>query len=304
MRSAVALLLLLLAASATGLSAQATVLAPNERCEGGRGAAIASFEDPRLEVAVRNSLDAPGDARLTCEQLARVTRVEARGMGIESLGGAENLTGLERLNVWENSIDDVSPLHDLTTLTSLDLGDNAIRDLEPLSGLTQLDTLYLNGNRIEDIAPLAGLTRLKDLNITNNSIRDISALRGMKELETLRVYDNPLTDISVMRGLTELHELHLHDLPELSDIEPLIDNPGLGPGDHVIVNNTGVSCADVDRLRAKGVTVSSDCRGLELDRILPVVILGAAVAFILARLWLRQRRRQSETGSSDDEKAP
>lgn len=290
MRSTI--IMLLLAAHAAGLSAQATVLAPDELCAGGRGAAIASFEDARFEQAVRDALDAPGDARLTCEQLAGVTTVEARrGIGIESLGGAQNLTSLERLFVWEQSIEDLSPLRDLTTLTALDLGSNEIRDIEPLSGLVRLDTLYLNRNHIEDVRPLAGLTRLDNLSITYNSVRDIGPLAGLTELRTLRVYNNPLTDIGVMRGFTKLHELHVHDLPGLTDIEPLIENPGLGPGDRVILSNTGVSCADVDRLRAKGVGVSSDCWQEDLLPAALVVVLGATVAVLLVGLWLRRRSR-------------
>lgn len=318
------ILALLLGAAGTGLSGQATVLAPDEPCAGRSDAAIATFRDPRLETAVRMSLGLPGDARLTCAQLARVTQVEARGRGIETLSGIQNLTGLRRLNVWENSIDDVVPLRDLTTLTYLDLGVNEIRDLAPLSGLTRLDTLYLNGNHLEDVtplapltglrllfihanairdlSPLAGLTRLTDLNVTYNSISDISALSGMTELETLRVYNNPLTDIGAMRGLTELHELHVHDLPELTDLRPLIDNPGLGPGDRVIVYNTGASCADVASLRAKGVPVGTDCLGQNLLQVLPglaVGLLTLTAVGILTRRWLERRRRP--TGTANDE---
>jgi hypothetical protein len=39
----------------------------------------------------------------------------------------------------------------------------------------------------------------------------------------------------------------------------LLDNAGLGAGDRVGLQSTNVSCADVAALRAKGVTVYSDC---------------------------------------------
>jgi len=51
----------------------------------------------------------------------------------------------------------------------------------------------------------------------------------------------------------------LHTNPRLTDIQDLIDNPGLGPGTGVILAATGVSCGDVDLLRAKGVSVLSGC---------------------------------------------
>jgi hypothetical protein len=53
--------------------------------------------------------------------------------------------------------------------------------------------------------------------------------------------------------------LGLDNNPTLSNIQPLLDNLGLGPGDRVYLWGTAVSCADVAALRAKGVAVSSDC---------------------------------------------
>jgi hypothetical protein len=310
-----ALIASLLAVSTSGLSAQSATLSPEERCAGRPTSVVGTFADPRMEDAIRTSLRVPADTPLTCARLSTVTSVEARGLGIQSLAGIQNLEALRRLNVWENSIADVGPLRGLTALTYLDLGTNEIRDLTPLSGLEALDTLYVNGNGIEDVAPLAGLTGLRflfiqgnairditslagltqltNLNITHNSISDISVLTNMRELETLRVYNNPLTDITPMRELPELHELHVHDLPNLTDIRPLLDNPGLGPGDHIIVYNSGASCNDVAALQAKGVPVNSDCWLQELVPVLPgiaAVLFAAAGAFVLIR---RGRRRKN-----------
>jgi hypothetical protein len=56
-----------------------------------------------------------------------------------------------------------------------------------------------------------------------------------------------------------LTRLELSDNPNLTDIQPLLDNTGLGAGDRVYLLSTSVSCTDVAALRAKGVTVGSDC---------------------------------------------
>jgi len=45
--------------------------------------------------------------------------------------------------------------------------------------------------------------------------------------------------------------------PDLTDIQPLLDNTGLGAGDTVYLQATSVSCTDVAALQAKGVTVQS-----------------------------------------------
>ena len=53
--------------------------------------------------------------------------------------------------------------------------------------------------------------------------------------------------------------LQLESNPNLSNMQPLLDNKGLGGGDRVFLRNTNVSCTDVTALRAKGVTVDSAC---------------------------------------------
>ena len=66
-------------------------------------------------------------------------------------------------------------------------------------------------------------------------------------------------DISTLRGLTRLTNLHVHDLPDLSDIQPLLNNSGLGAGDRVILFNSDISCEDAATLQTKGVSVGSGC---------------------------------------------
>ncbi len=158
--------------------------------------------------------------------------------GIRSLAGIEHLTSLVELSIGFSSITDISPLSGLTSLRVLRLGFNSITDISPLSGLTRLTGLFLRGNSITDISPLSGLTSLTDLSLRDNSISDISALSGLTRLTTLRLDNNS----------------------DLSDIQPLLDNTGLGAGDEVNLVGTGVSCTDVAALEAKGVSVTSDCR--------------------------------------------
>jgi hypothetical protein len=62
-----------------------------------------------------------------------------------------------------------------------------------------------------------------------------------------------------LSGLTSLSELGLENNPNLTDIQPLLDNTGLGAGGTVFLESTSVSCMDVAELQAKGVTVQSDC---------------------------------------------
>ena len=148
----------------------------------------------------------------------------------------------------------------LTSLTDLVLQSNhLITDISALSGLTSLTTLIIDSNKITDISALSGLTSLISLNVGHNSITHVGALSGLPGLRNLLLYGNSTTDIAALSGLTSLMRLDLRSNPDLSDIQPLLDNTGLGAGDTVDLTSTSVSCVDVAALQAKGVTVISDC---------------------------------------------
>ena len=103
------------------------------------------------------------------------------------------------------------------------------------------------------------LTSLTTLHLDGNSITDIGTLSGLTLLTRLYLNDNSITDISALSGLTGLMDLALHNNPDLSNIQPLLDNTGLGAEDIVRLKSTSVSCTDVAALRAKGVLVTSNC---------------------------------------------
>ncbi len=120
-------------------------------------------------------------------------------------------------------------------------------------------TLRLGLNSISDISALSGLTSLTSLDLGFNSISDIGPLSGLTSLTSLELSLTSISDISALSGLTSLTDLDLGKNPNLTDIQPLLDNTGLGAGDRVILWSTSVSCTDVAALQAKGVTVTSDC---------------------------------------------
>ena len=118
---------------------------------------------------------------------------------------------------------------------------------------------WQRGNSITDISVLSGLVNLRTLQLGGNSITDISPLSGIPRLNGLWLDNNSISDISVLSGLTRLVYLQLESNPNLSNMQPLLDNKGLEGGDRVFLRNTNVGCTDVAALQAKGVTVDSDC---------------------------------------------
>ncbi len=297
------------------------VLQPGELCLDQSDAAIPTFEDENLQSAVRAAVSVGAQNHLTCGIVSGLTDLAAVEAQIESLVGIQNLTSLTTLDLWKNSITDIRALSGLTSLTFLSVGGNSVSDINALNGLTSLRTLYINANSITDISPLRGLTSLtflnfrensisdisvlsslkllKNLDLTHNSISDISALNGLRDLAILRLYNNPITDISPLRGLTNLTELHVHDLPELSNIQPLLNNTGLGTGDRVILMRSKVSCEDAALLQAKGVSVGTNCLGIILKQdwqgLLATLVgwvLVAVAAVVVFRRWLRRKRER------------
>ena len=213
--------------------------------------------------------------------LTSLTFLSLGSNSISDISALSGLTSLTNLALYRNSISDISALSGLTSLTLLYLEYNSISDISALSGLTGLTYLLLSGNLISDISALSGLTSLTELSLGINSISDISALSGLTSLTELYIFDNSISDISALSGLTSLTELslginsisdisalsgltsltslYLDDNPGLSNIQPLLDNTGLGAGDTVNLWGTSVSCTDVAALQAKGVTVDSSC---------------------------------------------
>ena len=109
---------------------------------------------------------------------------ERRGRGIADLGGIEQLTRLEALDLSHNEITDISPLAGPPRLRFLDLESNRIEDVSPLSSLKRLQVLLLADNAVEDVSALAGLDSLQSLGLTGNPLSGAETtglLDGLRE---------------------------------------------------------------------------------------------------------------------------
>ena len=100
---------------------------------------------------------------------------------------------------------------------------------------------------------------LQTLDVGRNTVPDLSALTELDNLLLLGLQQTTVTDLSPLINMIYLTTLHLHDNRELSDIQPLLDNPGVGRDDTVYLERTAVSCEDIEMLRAKRATVTSNC---------------------------------------------
>ncbi len=193
--------------------------------------------------------------------LTNLTDLNLFANQVADISALSGLTGLTELRLADNLISDsgISVVGGFTALTLLDFRINSLTDISGLSALTSLTSLRLESNTIIDIGALSELTSLTGLWLFNNLITDIGALSGLTGLTELDLHGNSITDVGSLSGLTNLTFLGLSNNPDLSDIQALLDNTGLGNDDAVDLKTTNASCTDVAALETKGVSVSSDC---------------------------------------------
>jgi len=172
--------------------------------------------------------------------------------GVQSIVGIEHIENLEKANLEQNNISDLTPLSNLLNIEYLRLANNSIVNTKPLSGLIKLKYLTLQNNNIIDIQSFENLTNLTLLLLESNNISNINVLSNLVQLSTLKIGDNNIDNIDPLSNLTnlvvltldnnnisdltpleELSALNLLELKynEITDIQSLVDNSGIGDGD-------------------------------------------------------------------------
>ena len=207
-----------------------------------------NIPDANLREAINETLGKAPNARITADEMQRLTRFDANNREISDLTGLEHAKNLERIKLNNNLISDISPLAGLIGLRGVELNDNVISDISPLKGLVNLDGLHIAHNLVSDLSALKDLINLRRTNLGHNAISDLSPLSGLIKLEWIALTDIPLADLSPLAGLVNLQNYHswgtpiinlsaLADLPklrqinvcggEISDISPLARATGL-----------------------------------------------------------------------------
>ena len=181
-----------------------------------------SFADVNLDRTVREAVG-KRTGYLYNTDLAGLSVLASNGAGIRRLNGLEFCTDLSSVFLWFEPVEDVGPLSMLPKLEYLDLLGCRVADIGPLVGLPKLTRLGLADLSHPDgldISPLADPTfdRLIFLNLDGCGLetRDLEPLSGKR---------NPAT-------LSHIEALWLRR-NNLTDLQPLLDNPHLGP--HVTV---------------------------------------------------------------------
>ena len=190
------------------------VVMPPDRLPG----AIVHIPDTNLRAAIAEALGKNPNAPITVEEMEGLERLDIGNRDIKDLTGLQFATNLRRLNLEDNQISDLSPVAGLINLKELDVSDINVSDLSPLAGLINLEWLGFSRNNVSDLSPLAGLINLKTVFQWNNPISDLSPLAGLTKLKKISFCHGDISDLTPLAGLTSLRILYLpgHDISDIS----------------------------------------------------------------------------------------
>ncbi|RKU14920.1 hypothetical protein C6503_14260 [Candidatus Poribacteria bacterium] len=186
-----------------------------------------NIPDANLRAAIEEALGKTSNARITVEDMATLTHLEAHNADIRNLTGLAFATNLEEIRCNNNLISDLSPLTELVNLRVIELRDNVIGDLAPIAGLINLEWLVVPHNSISDLSPVEKLINLFGLAVEDNLISDLSPISGLIKLERLWLHENPPMDLSPLEGLISLRTIHSWGTPIISGLSPLVKLPKL-----------------------------------------------------------------------------
>lgn len=159
-----------------------------------------TFKDKALEACVKAALksDKPGQR---AKKIGDLKYLECRNMGIESLAGIQQCSGLTGLSLFENKIESIKPLSALKKLEFVQLGNNRIASIKALAKLSSLKKVGLAVNDIASVEPLAKLQDLEWVNLDVNKVSDLGALSKLEKLSWVTVDFNEITDKSSVKAL-------------------------------------------------------------------------------------------------------
>ena len=183
---------------------------------------IVYFPDINLKKAINRGLKQQENDEISRYKLGKLKSLYASSKEISNLEGIQYCIGLNRLDLQDNKIKDISPVANLTQLTSLALNINEIEDISPVANLINLEHLGINRNKVKDITPIKNLKNLKDLGISMNDISDITPLKGKEDLTVLHADSNKIKDISPLKDSKKLIYIYI-DRNNIGDISVLRD---------------------------------------------------------------------------------
>ncbi len=177
---------------------------------------------------------------------------------VSDISCVRNMVDLRYLNLNSNPVSDLSPLATLGSLTELVVTHAATSDISSLSHLTKLQHLMIISSNVTDVSSFAPLTELIYADLFDNRIENIDSVKTCTNLRRLLLSKNRIHDVSALKYLSRLEIVELYDNC-VTNIQPLVDNDGIGNGDIVALRGNPLDSISVAQyiplLRDRGVVV-------------------------------------------------
>ncbi|EBH4204626.1 lmo0331 family class 1 internalin [Listeria monocytogenes] len=181
------------------------------------------FPDDNLAKAVAEKMNSEVNATVTVEELAKITKLDARSQDIEDSTGIEFLTGLEVLNLEDNQLKSIDVSKNLN-LKELTCSNNPLANLDVSKNLA-LEELTCENNELTQL-DVSQNTALEYLYCPRNKLTKLdvsknSALRylacDVNQLTNLDVSKNPaLTNLGCTKN--QLTDLDVSQNPNLGTL--------------------------------------------------------------------------------------
>ena len=173
-----------------------------------------TFPDTNLYNAITEVLSDKIDEKddenqvvmISNENLEMIETLQLNNKNIQNLSGIEKFVNLKNLELYDNKIEDITPILMNTKLEVLNIGYNKIKSLEGIENLTNLIELQAQGNQIDEIPELSNIQTDK-LKIAQSYTRtSINMMQGKNEIELPQAFIQAQQDLNryYARGAFEL----------------------------------------------------------------------------------------------------
>jgi Leucine-rich repeat (LRR) protein len=123
---------------------------------------------------------------------------------IGSVKVLEAYVHLQKINMSNNLIFDVTPVKHIPYLLSMNVSSNKVRSIECLEDhLQYLISMNLSNNKLTKLTPLT-MPTLKKVNLSGNQIATCEEFGGHQTIEVLDISDNLLQDLSGLQNMPNL----------------------------------------------------------------------------------------------------
>lgn len=155
---------------------------------------------------------------------ADLTFLDLSGKGLydEDLDNLIYMTKLERIELSDNNLSDISILRNIPSLTEIDANNNYISDISFLKDLPNMEIVVMNNNMINDISVFRNFSTIKKIWMCDNFIDDISYIAKNKRMTELGFNNCKIGDLSAVKEMSKLQMLHAAYCG-ITDISPLSD---------------------------------------------------------------------------------